>query len=121
MALKSNVMEQPDTRTAADHLYGADKPLWIEERNITGATLALFLYSSGSIATPVRTNQTKAGTISCRATAKCQGKRLKPEALSVRLGQYRITNLTGASIRVSAQDKHNATERSPVPNCRSSA
>jgi len=36
-------------------------------------------------------------------------KALKPEALSVRLGQYRITDLTGASIqRVSAQDKHNA-------------
>ncbi|MBH8574333.1 excinuclease ABC subunit UvrA [Nostocaceae cyanobacterium CENA369] len=29
----------------------------------------------------------------------CQGKRLKPEALAVRLGQYRILNLTGVSIR----------------------
>jgi excinuclease ABC subunit A len=29
----------------------------------------------------------------------CQGKRLKPEALAVRLGQYRITDFTGASIR----------------------
>ena len=29
----------------------------------------------------------------------CQGKRLKPEALSVRLGQYRITDLTGVAIR----------------------
>lgn len=29
----------------------------------------------------------------------CQGKRLKPEALSVRLGQYQITDLTAVSIR----------------------
>jgi excinuclease ABC subunit A len=29
----------------------------------------------------------------------CQGKRLKPEALSVRLGQYQILDLTGASIQ----------------------
>ncbi|KAB8317926.1 excinuclease ABC subunit UvrA [Tolypothrix campylonemoides VB511288] len=29
----------------------------------------------------------------------CEGKRLKPEALAVRLGQYRILDLTGASIR----------------------
>ncbi|MBW4519963.1 MAG: excinuclease ABC subunit UvrA [Scytolyngbya sp. HA4215-MV1] len=29
----------------------------------------------------------------------CQGKRLKPESLAVRLGQYRISDLTGASIR----------------------
>jgi excinuclease ABC subunit A len=29
----------------------------------------------------------------------CHGKRLKPEALSVRLGQYRILDLTGVSIR----------------------
>jgi excinuclease ABC subunit A len=31
----------------------------------------------------------------------CEGKRLKPEALSVRLGQYRIIDLTSASIRES--------------------
>jgi excinuclease ABC subunit A len=29
----------------------------------------------------------------------CEGKRLKPEALAVRLGQYRILDLTGVSIR----------------------
>ncbi|MGH7999371.1 MAG: excinuclease ABC subunit UvrA [Brasilonema sp.] len=29
----------------------------------------------------------------------CEGKRLKPEALAVRLGQYRILDLTGTSIR----------------------
>jgi excinuclease ABC subunit A len=29
----------------------------------------------------------------------CDGKRLKPESLAVRLGQYRITDFTGASIR----------------------
>ncbi|BAZ01232.1 excinuclease ABC subunit A [Tolypothrix tenuis PCC 7101] len=33
----------------------------------------------------------------------CHGKRLKPEALSVRLGQYQILDLTGVSIRDSRQ------------------
>ncbi len=34
-----------------------------------------------------------------RPCATCGGKRLKPESLAVRLGPYRITDLTGASIR----------------------
>ncbi|WP_448564673.1 excinuclease ABC subunit UvrA [Trichothermofontia sp.] len=34
-----------------------------------------------------------------RPCATCGGKRLKPEALAVRLGPYRITDLTGVSIR----------------------
>jgi len=33
----------------------------------------------------------------------CEGKRLKPEALAVRLGQYRILDLTGVSIRDSQE------------------
>jgi len=33
----------------------------------------------------------------------CEGKRLKPEALAVRLGQYRILDLTGVSIRESRE------------------
>ncbi|MDF5730617.1 MAG: excinuclease ABC subunit UvrA [Rhizonema sp. PD38] len=33
----------------------------------------------------------------------CEGKRLKPEALAVRLGQYRILELTGVSIRESRE------------------
>ncbi|MCC5637418.1 excinuclease ABC subunit UvrA [Nostoc sp. CHAB 5844] len=33
----------------------------------------------------------------------CRGKRLKPEALAVRLGQYRILDLTGVSIRDSQE------------------
>ncbi|MBU7583519.1 MAG: excinuclease ABC subunit UvrA [Nostoc sp. TH1S01] len=33
----------------------------------------------------------------------CKGKRLKPEALAVRLGQYRILDLTGVSIRDSQE------------------
>jgi len=51
---------------------------------ITDATLVLFLYSSGSMK-PVRTDQTKAGTISNRATMRSMSRKaLKPEALSVR-------------------------------------
>jgi excinuclease ABC subunit A len=33
----------------------------------------------------------------------CQGRRLKPESLAVRLGQYRITDLTGVSIQDALQ------------------
>jgi len=40
------------------------------------------------------------------------GERLKPEALSVRLGQYRILDLTGASIQECHQDKHNTASAS---------
>ncbi|MEC4895618.1 MAG: excinuclease ABC subunit UvrA [Oscillatoria sp. PMC 1051.18] len=43
----------------------------------------------------------------------CQGKRLKPEALAVRLGQWQITDLTGVSIRESIEkiNKLNLTPR----------
>lgn len=42
----------------------------------------------------------------------CQGKRLKPEALSVRMGQYQLTELTGASIR-DCLDRINSMALSP--------
>ena len=42
----------------------------------------------------------------------CQGQRLKPEALSVRVGQYRLTDLTSVSIRT-ALEQIEAIELSP--------
>ncbi|NJM68094.1 MAG: excinuclease ABC subunit UvrA, partial [Acaryochloris sp. RU_4_1] len=42
----------------------------------------------------------------------CHGKRLKPEALSVRMGQYKLPELTGASIR-DCLDRINAMTLSP--------
>ncbi|MEA5418431.1 excinuclease ABC subunit UvrA [Spirulina sp. CCNP1310] len=42
----------------------------------------------------------------------CQGQRLKPEALAVRLGQYRITDLTTVPIRI-ARDRLNALDLTP--------
>jgi excinuclease ABC subunit A len=38
-----------------------------------------------------------------QACPVCEGKRLKPEALAVRLGQYKILDLTGVSIRESRE------------------
>ena len=43
---------------------------------------------------------------------ECQGKRLKPEALSVKLGQFRIADLTGVSIR-DCLNQVNSIELSP--------
>ncbi len=42
----------------------------------------------------------------------CQGQRLKPEAIAVRLGQYRITDLTTVPIRT-ARDRLNALDLTP--------
>lgn len=47
-----------------------------------------------------------------QACEACGGDRLKPEALSVRLGQYRIKDLTSVSIRESL-DRVNAMELTP--------
>ncbi|NWF60664.1 MAG: excinuclease ABC subunit UvrA [Fischerella sp.] len=48
-----------------------------------------------------------------QACPVCKGKRLKPEALAVRLGQYRILDLTGESIRESREriDKLKLSDR----------
>ncbi|MGG6294058.1 excinuclease ABC subunit UvrA [Leptolyngbya sp. AN02str] len=47
-----------------------------------------------------------------QACEVCKGDRLKPEALAVRLGQFRIHDLTGVSIR-ECLDRVNAMELSP--------
>jgi len=82
-------------------LYGADKPLWIEERNDYRRYSGVIplLQRQYSDASSELIKQKLAQYLVEQPCEVCQGKRLKPEALSVRLGQYRITNLTGASIR----------------------
>jgi excinuclease ABC subunit A len=80
-------------------LHGTDKPLWIEERNDYRryAGVIPLLERQYSEASELSKQKLEQYLIE-QPCEVCQGKRLKPEALSVRLGQYRVTDLTGASI-----------------------
>lgn len=82
-------------------LYGTDKSLWIEERNDYRryAGVIPLLQRQYSEASSELIKQKLAQYLIDQPCEVCQGKRLKPEALSVRLGQYRIVDLTAASIR----------------------
>jgi len=81
-------------------LYGADKAIWIEERKDHrryAGVLAILQrqYDDGSELQKQKLEQ----YLVDQACEVCQGKRLKPEAIAVRLGQYGILDLTSASIR----------------------
>ncbi|MCZ0902182.1 hypothetical protein ON021_19980, partial [Microcoleus sp. HI-ES] len=52
-------------------------------------------FDSGSVMILIKLDQFRVD----RSCEVCHGKRLKPEALSVRLGQYGIVDLTSISIR----------------------
>jgi excinuclease ABC subunit A len=82
-------------------LYGTEKPLWIEEcqdyRRYSGVIPNLQRQYNEASSELIK--QKLEQYIINQACEVCQGKRLKPEALSVRLGQYRILDLTSASIR----------------------
>ncbi|MCL1471627.1 excinuclease ABC subunit UvrA [Argonema antarcticum] len=81
-------------------LYGSDQPIFIRERNdyrkFSGVIPMLQRYYDDS-ASELQKQKLEQYLID-RPCEVCQGKRLKPEALSVRLGQYRILDLTGVSI-----------------------
>jgi excinuclease ABC subunit A len=86
-------------------LYGSDKSIWIEERND-------YRHYSGVIKILQRQYDDTASELIKQKLEQylidqpcevCQGKRLKPEALSVRLGQYRILDLTSVSIQESRE------------------
>jgi excinuclease ABC subunit A len=80
-------------------LSGSEKPIWIEERKD-------FRHYSGVL--PILQRQYDEGSemqkqklepyLVYQSCEVCQGKRLKPEALSVRIGQYKIEELTSVSI-----------------------
>ena len=82
-------------------LYGVDKPVWIEDsqdyRRYSGVIPILQRQydDAGSELIKQKLEQ----YIIYQPCQVCEGKRLKPEALSVRLGQYCILDLTGVSIR----------------------
>jgi excinuclease ABC subunit A len=81
-------------------LHGAEKAIWVEEWNNYrryGGVIPILQrqYDEGSELQKQKLEQ----FIVERPCEVCQGQRLKPEALAVRLGQYRVTDLTGVSIR----------------------
>ena len=84
-------------------LYGSEKPIWIEERNdyrhYAGVIKTLQKQYDESNSELVK--QKLEQYLIDQPCVVCQGKRLKPEALAVRLGQYRILDLTSVSIKQS--------------------
>ncbi|WP_250122461.1 excinuclease ABC subunit UvrA [Chroococcidiopsis sp. CCMEE 29] len=82
-------------------LYGADQPIWVEElkeyRRYAGVIPMLQRQYSETTAEQIK--QKLEQYVINQPCEVCQGKRLKPEALSVRLGQYRILDLTSVSIQ----------------------
>ena len=83
-------------------LHGSEKAIWIEDRNDYKryAGVIPMLQRQYSDSSELQKQKLEQYLID-QPCEVCQGKRLKPEALSVRLGQYRILDLTGVSIRES--------------------
>ena len=80
-------------------LHGSDKPVWIEDRKDYRryAGVLPILQKQYKEASELQKQKLEQYLVN-QPCEVCLGKRLKPEALAVRLGQYRITDLTGASI-----------------------
>ena len=85
-------------------LEGSDEPIWIEMKNGEGD----YRYYPGVIPTLEKQYKETGSDLMKQKLEQylinqtcetCQGKRLKPEALSVEIGQYRITDFTEVSIR----------------------
>ncbi|MEB3828913.1 excinuclease ABC subunit UvrA [Phormidium sp. CCY1219] len=81
-------------------LYGTDEAIWIEQwdayRRYSGA-LPILQRQYEETATELQKQKLEQYLVD-RPCESCQGKRLKPEALSVRVGQYGISELTSVSI-----------------------
>ena len=80
-------------------LHGSEKPIWIQERkdyrHYSGVLPILQRqYDEGSELQKQKLEQ----YLVYQTCEVCQGRRLKPEALSVRMGQYRVEELTSVSI-----------------------
>jgi excinuclease ABC subunit A len=89
-------------------LYGSDEPIYFEDDSRFGKGQGYHRKFPGILAMLDRNYQETSSDLIKQKLEKyivnqtcevCQGKRLKPEALSVRLGQYRIIDLTNAPIR----------------------
>lgn len=82
-------------------LHGSDKPIWIEDRkdHRRYAGVLPILQRQYNEASSELQKQKLEQYLIAQPCEVCLGKRLKPEALSVRLGQYHIIDLTSTSIR----------------------
>jgi excinuclease ABC subunit A len=82
-------------------LYGSEKPIWIEERNDYRhyAGVIKILQRQYDESSSELQKQKLEQYLIDQPCEVCRGKRLKPEALAVRLGQYRVLDLTSASIQ----------------------
>ena len=89
-------------------MHGHDEPIWFEQDSRYGSGKGYHRKFHG-ILTMLERNYQETNSDAIKQKLEkylinqvcetCQGKRLKPEALSVRLGQYGIEELTSASIR----------------------
>ncbi|MEM8777659.1 MAG: excinuclease ABC subunit UvrA, partial [Cyanobacteria bacterium P01_G01_bin.49] len=88
-------------------LYGSDEPIWFEQDSRSNHNQGYYRQFTGILAILERNYQEASSEIIKQKMEKyvvnqtcevCQGKRLKPEALSVRLGQCSIDELTSVSI-----------------------
>lgn len=86
-------------------LYGSQKPIWLEDRNDyrNYAGVIKILQRQYDESSSDLQKQKLEQYLIDQPCEVCQGKRLKPEALAVRLGQYRILDLTGVSIQESRE------------------
>lgn len=89
-------------------LYGSPEPIWFEGDSRFNRSKGYFQKFSGILTTLERNYQDTTSDVIKQKLEKylihqvcetCQGKRLKPESLSVRLGQYGISDLTSVPIR----------------------
>ncbi|HIK28832.1 MAG: excinuclease ABC subunit UvrA [Oscillatoriaceae bacterium SKW80] len=97
-------------------LYGCEEQVWInpesryrEEQNYYRrfpGILALLQQQYEQTSSELQKQKLEQYII-YRPCEVCQGKRLKPEALAVRLGQYRIEDITSVSIRESLERINN--------------
>ncbi len=97
-------------------LHGSEEPVWFEEDSRYQKGKGYYRKFPGILTTLDRNYQETTSDVIKQKLEKyivhqpcetCQAKRLKPEALSVRLGQYRITDLTCESIRESLERVNN--------------
>jgi excinuclease ABC subunit A len=89
-------------------LYGSEEPIYFEDDSRFREGKGYYRNFAGILAMLDRNYQETSSDVIKQKLEKyivnqpcdvCQGRRLKPEALSVRLGQYRVTDLTNAPIR----------------------
>ena len=86
-------------------LFGDEEPIWIGTKKQGsfrryGGVIPMLERHYEQTASELQREKLERYRVD-RPCASCQGKRLKPEALAVRVGRYRIVDLTSVSIRES--------------------